>query len=113
MNDLPPLRFHWTVSQSEKIDAQLCRHAELCGVESILMPLDFAGVHPFEQIVSLGRQTAQLRFMAACRSPPPAPELYLKLVDEVSNELSRRILLEVDCARAPHDPELPFPRRGS
>src|ERR1039457_1054687 len=78
-------RFHWTVAQTESIDSGLCRQAELCGIESILRRVDFTRPDPLEWVTRAGLETWKIRFKAACRSVPPAPEFYVEQIGKVAS----------------------------
>jgi alkanesulfonate monooxygenase len=96
-------RFHWTVSRTESIDAGLCRQAELCGIESILKRVDFTRPDPLEWVTRVGVETGKIRFMAACRSVPPAPEFYVEQIGKAASLLPGRVLTEIECGHAPHE----------
>src|SRR5438128_12224792 len=97
------LRFHWTVSRAEQSNAELCRHAEVCGIEAMRIPVDFTRPNPLDEVTRIGIETEKIRFMIASRTVPPAAELYLQQMDLISALLPGRVLLEMESDVAPHE----------
>jgi len=104
-------RFHWSVSQTEILDASLCRQAELCGIESVAIPVDFSCPDPLDGVLRLGREADSMRFMLSFRSVPSSVELYVdanrslwsRLCHELSRDCKERLLAQFDAEDLPLD----------
>src|SRR5262245_40832244 len=116
-----PLRFHWSLSQAGdplrraqstlkqrgllSLEAQLalCRRAEACGIESMLMAIGFSRPDPMLLSVDLGLETEHIKFMVACRAGLLSPTTFVQQVNTVSALLQGRICLNMVCGHTPHE----------
>jgi alkanesulfonate monooxygenase len=116
-----PLRFHWSLSQAGdpfrraqstlkqrgllSLEAQLalCRRAEACGIESMLMAIGFSRPDPMLLSVALGLETEHIKFMVACRAGLLSPTTFVQQVNTVSALLQGRICLNMVCGHTPHE----------
>ena len=89
-----PLRFHWSMSSAgEKwrgskaraaqsgipdleAHVQFCRHAEACGIETLLTAFGFHRADPIALASALGMVTEKIAFMVAVRSGCPRRRVY-------------------------------------
>src|SRR5262245_60515978 len=116
-----PLRFHWSLSQAGdpfrraqstrtqtgllSLEAQLalCRRAEACGIESMLMAIGFSRPDPLLLAIALGLETTRISFMVACRPGLVSPTAFVQQVNTVSALLQGRICINVVCGHTPHE----------
>lgn len=114
-----PLRFHWSLSQAGdtyrglvakddmtgllSFDAQLelCRCAEISGIDSVLMAIGYTRPDPLLLSVALGRETDRLKFMVACRSGLQSPTLFVQQVNTLSALIGGRVHLNVVAGHTP------------
>jgi alkanesulfonate monooxygenase len=104
-----PLRFHWSLSQAgtpfrrtartEELsgllpfDAQLelCRCADECGIDSLLMAIGFTRPDPIVLSAALGRKTERVKFMVACRPGLISPAAFVQQINTLSLVLDGRV----------------------
>ncbi len=116
-----PLRFHWSLSQAgdpfrrtnsvstqqglTNLEAQLdlCRQAEICGIDSMLMAVGFGRPDPLLLATRLGMATDTIRFMVACRSGLLSPTFFVHQLNTVSAILNGRICINIVCGHTPHE----------
>jgi alkanesulfonate monooxygenase len=116
-----PLRFHWSLSQAGDkfrraqattsmpgvVDlAQLvdtCRHAETCGIESMLMAIGFTRPDPLALAVAIGLRTEKIKFMVACRSGLISPTFFVQQINTASALVPGRVLVNIVCGHTPHE----------
>ena len=95
---LSVLHKHRRVEQSRNPDVQahveFCRHAERCGIESLLTAFGFHRPDPIVLATALGCQTEAVAFMIAVRSGVFAPTAYVQQVNTLSVVTGGRVLLE-------------------
>ena len=118
---LRPLRFHWSLSQAGNTlrraerreemaglpdpaaQLALCRCAEENGIESMLMALGFTRPDPLLLAVALGRRTAKVGFMVACRPGLLSPTMLVQQVNTASHLIGGRISLNLVVGHTPHE----------
>lgn len=116
-----PLRFHWSLSQAGdkfrraqaresqtallSLDEQLkvCRRAEECGIDSMLMAIGFNRPDPALLSVALGLKTEKIKFMVACRSGLLSPTLFVQQVNTASMLINGRICVNMVCGHTPYE----------
>lgn len=121
MSATRPLRFHWSLSQAGNLfrraerretmsglpdlDAQLalCRAAERCGIESLLMAIGSVRPDPLALSIALGRATERVAFMIACRSGLISPTLFVQQVNSASALLQGRVCINMVCGHTPQE----------
>ena len=113
-----PLMFHWSLSQAgnksrrsgdmKKLsgippyEAQLalCRRAEACGIDSMLMAIGFTRPDPLMLTISLGLETSKIKFMVACRPGLIEPAVYVRQINTASQIIGERIHLNIVCGHS-------------
>jgi alkanesulfonate monooxygenase len=113
------LRFHWTLSsagdryrgardraQIQAIPdfdalAAFCRHAEDCGIESLLTAIGFHRPDPIALASALGMLTTRIKFMVAARSGLIAPTTFVQQVNTVAALTNGRICLNIVAGHTP------------
>ena len=116
-----PLRFHWSMSSAGEslkgakaraavsgvpnLDAHVrfCRHAEECGIESLLTAFGFHRADPIVLAAALGMQTTRIKFMVAVRSGVCSPTLFVQQVNSVAAMTGGRICLNVVAGHTPEE----------
>jgi alkanesulfonate monooxygenase len=114
-----PLRFHWSMSSagvrlkgaSARADQsgipdlaatlEYGRHAERCGIESLLTAVGFHRPDPLILATAIGVQTASIRFMIALRSGIASPTLVVQQINSLSAILGGRIHLNIVAGHTP------------
>jgi alkanesulfonate monooxygenase len=115
------LRFHWSLSAAgdplraararaeqsgvPDIDAHVafCRHAERCGIESLLTAFGFHRPDPIVLASALGCRTDSVTFMIAVRSGVIAPTAFVQQVNTLSTLIGGRICLNVVMGHTPEE----------
>jgi alkanesulfonate monooxygenase len=115
------LRFHWSLSQAgdpwrktQATTAQsgvpdlaaqiaLCRLAEQCGVESLLLAFGFARPDPVVLASAIGMATESVTLMVACRSGIMQPALFVQQVNTVAALTGGRISINIVAGHSPHE----------
>ncbi len=80
---------------------EYCRHAEACGIESLLTAVGFHRPDPLVLATALGVQTERIRFMLAVRSGIASPTLVVQQINTLSTILGDRIYLNVVAGHTP------------
>ena len=114
-----PLRFHWSMSsagvrlkgataraaQSGVPDLaayiEYGRHAERCGIESLLTAIGFHRPDPLILATAIGVQTESITFMIALRSGVASPTLVVQQINSLSAVLGGRICLNIVAGHTP------------
>jgi alkanesulfonate monooxygenase len=114
-----PLRFHWSLSSAgEKhrgaeartavsampnleILGRFCRHAEDCGMESLLTAFGFHRPDPIVLAAALGSVTRRIKFMIAVRSGVMSPTLFVQQINSVAAVTGGRVCLNVVAGHTP------------
>jgi alkanesulfonate monooxygenase len=115
------MRFHWSMSSAGEnlkgakargaasgipnLDAHLrfCRHAEECGIESLLTAFGFHRADPIVLAATLGALTTRIKFMVAVRSGVCSPTLFVQQVNSVAAVTGGRICLNVVAGHTPEE----------
>ncbi len=115
------LRFHWSVGHSAGGDrprgaesrtgasavpdlaahVELCRLAEECGIDSLLLPTGFHRADPVAMAAALGPETTRVTFMAAFRSGVVFPTYFVQQVNTVSALTGGRVSVSVVAGHTP------------
>ncbi len=113
------LRFHWTMSSAgdrfrgakdrARIQAlpdfealvAFCRHAEECGIESLLTAGGFHRPDPIALASALGMLTSRIKFMVAARSGLMAPTTFVQQVNTAGALTHGRICLNIVAGHTP------------
>jgi alkanesulfonate monooxygenase len=119
-----PLRFHWRLlqrgeqqgvtraGQADSMDAGLpdlpaqvdfCRQAEECGIDSLLVDINFAKPEPMMLATALGVKTRAITFMVAIRSGVISPTLFAQQVNTLSALTNGRVNLNVVAGHSPDE----------
>jgi alkanesulfonate monooxygenase len=114
-----PLRFHWSLSSAgaqwkgakpraaqsgiPNMAAHMafCRHAEACGIESLLTAFGFHRPDPLVMATALGLMTEKISFMVACRSGVASPTAFVQQVNTVSALTHGRVCINVVAGHTP------------
>jgi alkanesulfonate monooxygenase len=115
------IRFHWSMSSAgeklkganargavsglPKMDvlARFCRHAEECGIESLLTAFGFHRPDPLVLAGALGALTSKIKFMCAARSGIASPTLFVQQVNTVAAVTGGRICLNIVAGHTPEE----------
>jgi alkanesulfonate monooxygenase len=116
------LRFHWRLVQAghsrgprvgpERVDrdaalpdlesqAAFCRLAERCGIESVLVDMNFGKPDPLILSMTLALATERIRFMVAARPGLMSPTLFVQQVNTFSTLAGGRITLNIVAGHSP------------
>ena len=113
------MRFHWSMSSAgaklkgataraavsavPDFDAHLrfCRHAEECGIESLLTAFGFHRPDPIVMATALGMATTRIKFMVAVRSGVASPTSFVQQVNTVAALTNGRICINVVAGHTP------------
>lgn len=116
-----PIRFHWSLSsagqkwkgakpraaQSGVLDLKahidFCRHAEACGIESLLTAVGFHRPDPLILATALGAATQQVSFMVACRSGTISPATFVQQINTLSAVTQGRVCINMVVGHTPHE----------
>jgi alkanesulfonate monooxygenase len=116
-----PLRFHWSMSSAGQqqraaksraavtgvpdLDAltAFCRHAEECGIESLLTAFGFHRPDPLTLAAALAMRTSRIKFMVAVRSGVCSPTLFVQQVNTVAALSGGRICINVVAGHTPEE----------
>ena len=118
------LRFHWRLPHggerfgatlasqtdlpaigSPDLQAQIsfCRHAEECGIESVLTDFGFAKPDPILLAASLGLATEKIKFIVAYRSGLVAPTIFVQQLNTLSALIDGRFSLNIVAGYSPQE----------
>jgi len=78
-----------------------CRHAEDCGIESLLTAVGFHRPDPIALASALGMLTTRIKFMVAARSGLMAPTTFVQQVNTVAALTNGRICLNIVAGHTP------------
>src|SRR5437764_12565488 len=116
------LRFHWSLSSAgEKFRGaqarsaqsatpklqtlvEFCRHAEDCGIDSLLTAFGFHRPDPIVLAAAVGMATRKIKFMVAVRSGIFSPTAFVQQVNSVATLTNGRICLNVVAGHTPEEP---------
>ena len=115
------LRFHWSMSSAGdnlrgsraraaqsgipdlEAHVQFCRHAEACGMETLLTAFGFHRADPIALASALGMATEKIAFMVAVRSGIFSPTVFVQQVNTVSALTNGRICINVVGGHTPRE----------
>lgn len=115
------LRFHWSLSQAGdtfrkskslntqsgivNLDAQiaLCKRAEECGIDSMLMAIGFTRPDPMLLSLMLGQKLEKIKFMVAVRPGLISPTLFVQQINTLSCLVNGRVHINVVSGRSPQE----------
>ncbi len=115
------LRFHWSLSaagdalRAAKHRAEMsgmpdipahvafCRHAQRCGIESLLTAFGFHRPDPIVMAAALGSRTESVAFMIAVRSGVFAPTAYVQQINTLAVLTGGRVSLNVVIGHTPEE----------
>ncbi len=83
--------------------AQFCRHAEACGIETLLTAFGFHRSDPIALASALGMVTEKMVFMVAVRSGIFSPTVFVQQVNTVSAITNGRICINVVGGHTPQE----------
>lgn len=116
-----PMRFHWSMSSAgdtwrgaqaravqsgiPKVDAylELCRTAEDCNIESLLVAMGAHRPDPCTLAAALGMLTTKIKFMVACRSGLISPTSFVQQVNTISALTLGRICINMVGGHTPEE----------
>ena len=122
--DKKPLRFHWRLPYAGETSAiamadqssapviglpdpesqiPFCRHAEECGIDSLLVDFGFAKPDPMLLAAILGQATDKIRFILAYRSGLFSPTMFVQQINTLSALIQGRILLNIVAGYSPEE----------
>ncbi|MCI0488172.1 MAG: LLM class flavin-dependent oxidoreductase [Blastocatellia bacterium] len=115
------LRFHWSLSQagdkfrrsqatkemsglpSFEAQVDLCRRAEECGIDSMLMAIGFSRPDPLLLSTAIGMETSRIKFMVACRAGLISPAAFVQQINTLSTLIQGRVHINMVCGHTPHE----------
>lgn len=115
------LRFHWSMSSADgklkgataraalsavpnlDVLARFCRHAEECGIDSVLTAFGFHRADPIVLATALGMMTTRIKFMVAVRSGVFSPTAFVQQVNSVAALIDGRICINVVAGHTPNE----------
>ncbi len=119
---MAPLRFHWRLLQrgetseaavgSERVaheaalpdldsQADFCRQAEACGIDSLLVDVNYGKPDPMALALALAGRTTTMKFMVAHRPGLMSPTLFVQQVNTFSALAGGRITLNLVAGHSP------------
>lgn len=116
-----PLRFHWSMSAAGEVykgakaraeyggvpdlDAHIafCRHADACGIDSLLTAIGFHRADPLVLAATLGLETETISFMVACRSGLCSPTSFVQQLNTLSALIDGRVCINVVAGHTPEE----------
>lgn len=115
------LRFHWSLSRvgdnlrssrpmaeqagvlSFDAQAEFCRRAEECEIESVLMAFGFTRPDPVVLSMAIGMKTRKMKFMVAIRSGVIAPTLFVQQINTISTLTNGRVCVNMVTGHIPRE----------
>lgn len=119
-----PLRFHWRLPYAGETSAiamadqrsapviglpdpelqiEFCRHAEECGIDSLLVDFGFAKPDPMLLAARIGPATEKIKFILAYRSGLFTPTMFVQQINTLSALIQGRILLNIVAGYSPEE----------
>jgi alkanesulfonate monooxygenase len=94
-----PLRFHWNPAAGNWPETgaliDVCRYAEECGIESVLVNMESTRDDPLAPFVVTGSATRRIRFMAGCGTGSISAVLFAQQINAVLGLLPGRIFIYI------------------
>jgi alkanesulfonate monooxygenase len=88
---------------SVEAQADFCRRAEECGIESVLMAFTFTRPDPVVLSMALGMITRKMKFMVAVRSGIISPTLFVQQINTISSLTNGRVCINMVTGHIPHE----------
>ena len=82
---------------------QFCREAEQCGIDSLLVDINFGKPDPITLALALCKATTTMKFMVACRPGLMSPTLFVQQVNTFSALMPGRISLNIVAGHSPQE----------
>jgi alkanesulfonate monooxygenase len=82
---------------------QFCRAAEQCGIDSLLVDINFGKPDPITLALALCKATTTMKFMVACRPGLMSPTLFVQQVNTFSALMPGRISLNIVAGHSPQE----------
>lgn len=119
-----PLRFHWRLPYAgestgmamadqaaaaaiglpaPKAQIEFCRHAEECGIDSLLVDFGFAKPDPMLLAAILGQGARKIKFILAYRSGLFSPAMFVQQLNTLSALIDGRLLLNIVAGYSPEE----------
>jgi len=119
-----PLRFHWRLPYAGETygfartdqarapeiglpdpaaQADFCRQAEQCGIDSLLLDFGFGKPDPMLLAAALGPSTEKLKFIVAYRSGLFAPTMFVQQLNTLSSLINGRVSLNIVAGYSPEE----------
>lgn len=119
-----PLRFHWRLPYAgettgmamadqatasaiglpdPKAQMDFCRHAEECGIDSLLVDFGFAKPDPMLLAAMLGQGARKIKFILAYRSGLFSPVMFVQQLNTLSALINGRLLLNIVAGYSPEE----------
>lgn len=119
-----PLRFHWRLPYAgettgmamadqatasaiglpdPKAQIEFCRHAEECGIDSLLVDFGFAKPDPMLLAAMLGQGARKIKFILAYRSGLFSPVMFVQQLNTLSALINGRLLLNIVAGYSPEE----------
>ncbi|HEY6252883.1 MAG TPA: LLM class flavin-dependent oxidoreductase [Candidatus Angelobacter sp.] len=86
-----------------KAQIGFCRHAEECGIDSLLVDFGFAKPDPMLLAAILGQATDRIKFILAYRSGLFSPTMFVQQINTLSALINGRILLNIVAGYSPEE----------
>jgi alkanesulfonate monooxygenase len=83
--------------------ADFCRRAEKCEIESVLMAFGFTRPDPIVLSMALGLQTEKMKFMIAIRSGIISPTLFVQQINTISTLTNGRVCINMVTGHIPNE----------
>jgi alkanesulfonate monooxygenase len=119
-----PLRFHWRLPYAgesagmamadqataaaiglpdPEAQIEFCRHAEECGIDSLLVDFGFAKPDPMLLAAILGQGARKIKFILAYRSGLFSPAMFVQQLNTLSALIEGRLLLNIVAGYSPEE----------
>ena len=119
-----PLRFHWRLPYAGETTGmamadqaaasaiglpdptaqiEFCRHAEECGIDSLLVDFGFAKPDPMLLAAMLGQGARKIKFILAYRSGLFSPVMFVQQLNTLSALIDGRLLLNIVAGYSPEE----------
>src|ERR1700761_4664874 len=119
-----PLRFHWRLPYAgestgmamadqataaaiglpaPEAQIEFCRHAEECGIDSLLVDFGFAKPDPMLLAAILGQGARKIKFILAYRSGLFSPAMFVQQLNTLSALIDGRLLLNIVAGYSPEE----------
>ena len=83
------------------VQVDFCRHAEQCGIDSVLVDLNVAKPDPIALATALAVRTERMKFIVAARSGLLSPTLFVQQINTLSTLANGRVSLNIVAGHSP------------